>query len=85
MTPLASKLITLGAGLACFEMKPAAAEGDYGVAIPYAEPTRYVVSAQRLLESKPEVSVFVLTGESYGDTRSVGVVAAVGSTCPVIA
>lgn len=85
VTPLASKLITLGAGLACFEMKPAAADEDYGVAIPYAEPTRYIVSEQHLLESKPEVSVLVLTGESYGATRSVGVVAAVGPKCPVIA
>ena len=65
VTPLASKLITLGAGLACFEMKPPTTS-EYGVAIPFAEPTRYVAGVQQLRDSIPEVTVLILTGESYG-------------------
>jgi hypothetical protein len=66
VTPLGSKLLTLGAGLACFEMRPSELESKYGVAIPHAEPRRYVVAADLLRESKPEVSVLLLTGEAYG-------------------
>jgi hypothetical protein len=65
MTPLASKLITLGAGLACFEMKPSDSRANYGVAIPYAEPTRYVVSRTALQTSTPEIASLLLTGEAY--------------------
>lgn len=65
MTPLGSKLLTLGAGLACFEMRPPNLEAKYGVAIPHAEPRRYVVAADRLRESRPDVSVLLLTGEAY--------------------
>lgn len=67
MTPLGSKLITLGAGLACFEMRPAGLDAKYGVAIPHAEPRRYLASVQALRDSKPEVSVLLLTGKAYGD------------------
>jgi hypothetical protein len=67
VTPLASKLITLGAGLACFEMRPPDMNADFGVAIPYAEPTRYVVSVEALRESKPEISALILTGDAYDD------------------
>lgn len=66
MTPLGSKLITLGAGLACFEMRPADWNAKYGVAIPHAEPRRYVASVDALRQSKPDVSVLLLTGEAYG-------------------
>jgi hypothetical protein len=67
VTPLGSKLITLGAGLACFEMRPAdLVDAQYGVAIPHAEPRRYLASAELLQQSKPEVSVLLLTGEAYG-------------------
>ena len=65
MTPLASKLITLGAGLACFDVRPPGMDSGYGVAIPYAEPKRYVVSAEAFHESKPEISTLLLTGEAY--------------------
>ncbi|MDB5761584.1 MAG: allophanate hydrolase subunit 1 [Herminiimonas sp.] len=67
VTPLASKLITLGAALACFEMKFQGARGplDYSVAIPYAEPRRYVASPAMLQQSKPDISALVLTGEAY--------------------
>jgi hypothetical protein len=41
-------------------------DANYGVAIPYAEPTRYLVAADALHTSIPEVSVLVLTGEAYG-------------------
>lgn len=67
MTPLGSKLITIGAGLACFEMRPAGLDAKYGVAIPHAEPRRYRASVQALRDSKPEVSVLLLTGKAYGD------------------
>jgi hypothetical protein len=40
VTPLSSKLVTLGAGLACFEMRLDKMD-DYGIAMPYAEPMRY--------------------------------------------
>ncbi len=66
VTPLASKLITLGAALACFEMKLFGTTGGYGVAIPYAEPKRYVVEALAMQESKAEISALVLTGDAYG-------------------
>lgn len=66
VTPFGSKLITLGAGLACFEMRPSAlADAPYRVAIPHAEPTRYVVSAQAVKDSKPEICSLLLTGTAY--------------------
>ena len=66
VTPFGSKLITLGAGLACFEMRPPAlADAHYGVAIPHAEPTRYVVNAQAVKDSKPEICSLLLTGKAY--------------------
>jgi hypothetical protein len=65
VTPLASKLITLGAGLACFEMRPAGLSESYGVAIPYAEPRRYLASTEDLCASTPEISALVLTGDAY--------------------
>ncbi len=64
VTPLASKLITVGAGLACFEMRPATME-RFGVAIPCAGPTRYVVSVEALRASRPDICSVVLTGEPY--------------------
>lgn len=68
VTPLASKLITIGVGLACFEMQPVGVDAGYRVAIPYAEPTRYVVAPDDLLESKPEIASLILTGDAYGET-----------------
>jgi hypothetical protein len=66
VTPFGSKLITLGAGLACFEMRPPAlADAHYGVAIPHAEPTRYVVTAQAVKDSKPDICSLLLTGTAY--------------------
>lgn len=65
VTPLASKLITLGAGLACFEMHTPNLERNSGVAIAHAEPTRYVVSPHELQASKPELSSLLVTGQAY--------------------
>jgi hypothetical protein len=65
VTPLGSKLITLGAGLACFEARPSDPEANYGVAIPHAEPTRYIASVNTLRRSKPEISALLLTGDAY--------------------
>ena len=65
MTPLGSKLITLGAGLACFEMRPTDLNAKYGVAIPHAEPRRYIASVDALRQSRPDISALLLTGEAY--------------------
>ncbi len=65
VTPLASKLITLGAALACFEMKFRANDSNYSVAIPNAEPQRYTVALDELQKSNPEISMMILTGEPY--------------------
>ena len=64
VTPLSSKLVTLGAGLACFEMRLGKME-DYGVGIPYAEPMRYVVLNAELANASPEIASLVLTGSAY--------------------
>jgi hypothetical protein len=64
VTPLSSKLVTLGAGLACFEMRLGNMD-DCGVAIPYAEPMRYVVSKTELANTNSEIASLVLTGVSY--------------------
>lgn len=64
VTPLSSKLVTLGAGLACFEMRLGKMD-DYGVAMPYAEPMRYVASKVELANAKPEIASLVLTGSAY--------------------
>lgn len=66
VSPLGSKLITLGAGLACFEMRPDDLNARYAIAIPHAEPNRYVASVERLKDSKPEISALLLTGHAYG-------------------
>ena len=65
VTPLGSKLITLGAGLACFEMRPSDLNAKFGVAIPFAEPRRYIADIESLKQSKPEISALLLTGEAY--------------------
>ena len=65
VTPLGSKLITIGAGLACFEMKPTGVQENYGIAIPYAAPTRYVVSVETLKAAKPVIASLLLTGDAY--------------------
>lgn len=65
VTPLGSKLVTLGAGLTCFEMRTADLNEKYGVTIPHAEPKRYIASLSELKGSKPEISMLLLTGEAY--------------------
>jgi hypothetical protein len=65
VTPLSSKLVTIGAALACFEMKHYSDDDQSSVAIPYAEPKRYVAEVKILKASKPEISVLVLTGDAY--------------------
>jgi hypothetical protein len=67
VTPLASKLITIGAGLACFEMQPDDMTQNYRVAIPYAEPTRYVAAIDDLQKSRPEIVALILTGHAYDE------------------
>lgn len=65
VTPLSSKLMTIAAGLACYEMKPTEEHADYALGIPCAAPTRYIVSIKELLASKPEISALLLTGHAY--------------------
>lgn len=65
VTPLGSKLITLGAALACFEMRPKDPTERYGVSIPYAEPTRYSAPTDSFGQLRPEISTLLLTGEAY--------------------
>lgn len=65
VTPFGSKLITLGAGLACFEMRPQDLGARYGVAIPHAEPTRYVADVRAIRDSRPEICSLLLTGDAY--------------------
>jgi hypothetical protein len=70
VTPLASKLISIGAGLACFEMQPSDVSANYRVAIPYAEPTRYIASPADLRQSRPEIAALVLTGHAYDESAT---------------
>jgi hypothetical protein len=65
VTPLASKLMTVACGLACFEMRPPAGQGNYALGIAYAPPTRYVASVPVLNASVPDVSALLLTGDAY--------------------
>lgn len=66
VTPLASKLITVGSALACFEMKSTRAPAQpLSVAIANAEPRRYAVERQSIESSKPTLSAIVLAGQPY--------------------
>lgn len=65
VSPLGSKLMTLGAGLACFEMKPTDMDAKYGVALPHAEPKRYIANVDELRETAPEFFSMLLTGQAY--------------------
>jgi hypothetical protein len=65
VTPLSSKLVTLGAGMACFEMNQGSHDQDFGITIPYAEPMRYVASKAALTQSRAEVVSLILTGSAY--------------------
>ena len=52
-----------------FEMRPAEMTADYGIAIPYSEPTRYVIASAALKTSRPDICCLLLTGEAY-DSRN---------------
>lgn len=65
VTPLSSKLMTLGVGLACFNMKPQSNDDKHVLAIPYSEPHRYSVTGAELKASKPEIFSLLLTGSAY--------------------
>jgi hypothetical protein len=65
VTPLSSKLITVGSALACFEMKLKSADYSSSVAIPYAEPKRYEASIETILYARPMISALLLTGDAY--------------------
>lgn len=65
VSPFGSKLITVGAGLACFEMRLKQNNEDYRIAMPYLEPTRYSVNSENVRASKPTISTLLLTGSAY--------------------
>jgi len=68
VSPLGSKLITVGAGLASYEMKATTEGESCAVAISHAEPQRYSASAEQIQEAKPELSAALLTGIAYQRT-----------------
>lgn len=65
VTPLGSKLITVGASLACFDMKPTGIGDSHRIALPLAEPRRYIASVGSLGASAPELCALLLTGDAY--------------------
>lgn len=66
VTPLSSKLITIGAGLACFELHDNRPDSKRMIGIPYAEPRRYSVKDNHRMESGNAVlTALLLTGEAY--------------------
>ena len=67
LTPLASKLITVGSALACFELKSSRPDGGatLSVAIANAEPRRYSVTRNEMAAANPTLSSLVLTGRPY--------------------
>ncbi|MBB4302864.1 putative transposon-encoded protein [Rhodobium orientis] len=65
VTPLSSKLITIGCALACFEAKVTSTGEGSSVAIPYAEPKRYVADPVVLRNTRPDLCALVLTGDPY--------------------
>lgn len=69
VTPLSSKLVTVGAGLACFEM--GSSSNDHLLAIPLAEPKRYIALPAVVKKSKPEISVLLLTGDAFQTSSSM--------------
>jgi hypothetical protein len=46
-------------------MRPSDLEGRYGVAIPYAGPTRYVAATDAFTLANPELAALLLTGTAY--------------------
>jgi hypothetical protein len=65
VTPLSNKLMTVAAGLACFEIRPGDMEANYRVGMPYAEATRYTVARDELQDTMSELCALLLTGEAY--------------------
>jgi hypothetical protein len=65
VTPLASKLVSIAAGLACFEIRPTDPAATYRVGMPYAEARRYIADVDVLRESNSEICGLLLTGEAY--------------------
>jgi hypothetical protein len=65
VTPFSSKLMTIAAGLACFEMRPETGSEEYALGIPYAAPTRYSALAADLKAAQPVLSGLLLTGDAY--------------------
>ena len=65
VTPLASKLLTLGSALACFEMRILCRDTNCRISIPCSEPKRYSIGVEHLTNSTPELTLMWLTGDPY--------------------
>lgn len=65
VTPLASKLLTIGAGLACFDMKPGSYDENYRLTIPCVSVRRYIAKGDDIEKAKPEIAALLLTGRGY--------------------
>lgn len=66
VTPLSSKLITIGAGLACFDLHDSRPESKRLIGIPYAEPRRYRLKDGGVIQADNAVlTTLLLTGEAY--------------------
>jgi hypothetical protein len=66
VTPLSSKLITIGAGLACFELHDSRPESKRLIGIPYAEPRRYSIKEGSVMQPDNAIlTTLLLTGEAY--------------------
>jgi len=65
VTPLGSKLVSVAAGLACFEIRPSEATASYRVGMPYAEATRYLADISQWGTSSSELCALLLTGDAY--------------------
>lgn len=61
VSPLSSKLLSVGALLACYELRDA----KYRVGIPYVEPRRYTIGDSFEDEGDTELNTMWLTGECY--------------------
>lgn len=66
VTPLSSKLITIGAGLACFELHDSRPESTRLIGIPYAEPRRYRLKEGGVMQADNAIlTTLLLAGEAY--------------------
>lgn len=67
VVPLSSKLITVGAALACFEWHTSDDTHHWRIGIPYPEPSRYRIdTSAALVSTNAELTLALLSGPAYG-------------------